>query len=830
MFSLVIVIVAIALAALLALASLYYGGPVLASAGANTRATTAISQSSQVLAAAELYQVDHRAWPPSMDVLLHAEYLKSVPVLKALDGTATPWTQPQAGAPTFWTVKAMDTEACRRVNLKARGDDGVYRKARPGFVVQCFGESAPYTVVTTREGAGEYPGLEAILRFFDDRELGFDPSGGGWALEPSGGGTGQPETPVVDTGNSGGGYLGGDLQVSLPGQGGIGSNTVQVGNLGSNGKGQVVLDFTNTGSSPWTVGKVGTCGDYRVVASSCTGIVAPGQTCQVTVEAGPFPDLTEPRDLKGCVTVETDKGSARVELEGKVYPSAPGPVQVGITTNDSRDTGSLLVFPDTEVGQTSYKWMRVQNAGDTITYQTPPFTLAAPFSIAVNECQGKQAPGAYCWVRLAFTPTAAVVYPGASNPLKLQANGQALTIGLSGKGTPAPVSGVSVLPASLEWAKTFATGQETQEVTVRNNGQTVLTLPQPPVVSAGAEAFMVQSTTCGASLARNATCKVVVRFFPDKAQNYEGKLRVTITELDAQEVALAGTAVNPLVANSAVMSGLAPGAPISGAPDLASSWKLASGVALDPSRLVLSVASTLPAGLSLDPVTRQITGTPQADYGDMGVFVTIAGRYMDRFSATQTVQLAGGRAGALFKVGFSGDSLQDYLKDSVSGTVLSSSGATLVSAATPSGKALQLTTSSNVVLPSDPRLNLTGDFTVEFMARTLTKTSGGTLLGSDYFAGINNQFQLNQDAVVGRMGVYNGSWRSAVFPGVDSSQWHLYRFERRGALLHISVDDQTKTVPWAGALNLSGGRIGGLRGYAGGSFAGEMARIAIYKD
>lgn len=616
MFSLVITLVAIALAVALSLAAIFYGVPALKEAGAKARATALVEQSAQVLGAAELFFVERKSWPSSAEELVQQAYLKGLPVFRGAGAVPTEWTQPMPQAPTFWVLRSTDADACRQVNLKARGDNGVYRRARAGLLTQCFGESAPFTTVTTRSGlSGANAGLDVVIEFFDDPSLGYAPDGGGWALEPTGvGGTPIDPGTAPDSGTSGGAFLDGKLQISLPGHGGIGSNTVNVGSVSSNGTIRQELQLSNSGSTPWTVGAVRTCGDFRVGSSTCSGTLQPGQSCSVVVEAGPYPSLIEPRVLQGCIEMDTSEGSVRVPLTGSVQPSAPGPVQIGVTTQDPRDTANLLIFPDTEVGQTSYKWVRVQNVGDRLTYGSPPLVLSAPFSVVESTCSGQQAVNEYCQARLAFSPTAAVLYAGDDHPLQLKANGRTVQVGLSGKGVPKPVAGVSVLPAQLDLGSVFALGQYTSTVTVRNNGDTVLSLKEIPSITAGEDAWRVSATTCGATIARNGSCSISLQFSPDVARVFEGQLRLVFAEQSIGEkvVRALGTAINPLLPKDLLIAEIPVGRSYTSSPDLGDGWSLGTGVALVKSQLQVSLdpSTPLPEGLVFDALTRRVTGTP----------------------------------------------------------------------------------------------------------------------------------------------------------------------------------------------------------------------------
>ncbi len=80
MFSLIITVIAIALVAALAVATLYYGGEVFVSQHAKTAAATLDAQAQQVFAASQAYYQDHQAWPANVAVLAAGgRYLSAAP-------------------------------------------------------------------------------------------------------------------------------------------------------------------------------------------------------------------------------------------------------------------------------------------------------------------------------------------------------------------------------------------------------------------------------------------------------------------------------------------------------------------------------------------------------------------------------------------------------------------------------------------------------------------------------------------------------------------------------------------------------------------------------
>lgn len=164
MFSLIITIVSIALVAALALATLYYGGSAIERGNASARATELLTQSQQLLAAADLYRADKGAWPPSMEALVEQGYLRQVPqYTAAADSTgfsrsavaaaasAITWEMPAAGKPTFVLAGVTQQEVCKEVNRKSRGDNGILKKAYTSAVTQCYGELSALKVVVSRE-------------------------------------------------------------------------------------------------------------------------------------------------------------------------------------------------------------------------------------------------------------------------------------------------------------------------------------------------------------------------------------------------------------------------------------------------------------------------------------------------------------------------------------------------------------------------------------------------------------------------------------------------------------------------------------------------------
>ncbi|MCC5611009.1 choice-of-anchor D domain-containing protein [Nostoc sp. CHAB 5834] len=644
MFTLIISLVSIALVAALALTSIYYGGASWVERQAKANATTAISQATQVLGAAELHLVGQGSWPDTVDDLIASNYLKSSPVL--MD---TAWVQPLAGVPTFWAKKSVDEETCKAVNLASRGDNGIYRAARPGLVTQCFGTKASYTVVTTRLAPGA-PGLDVIFFVEDDEELLYDETGGGWAVPPTvgspssggGGGSGIGGPPSgADMGTSGGGYFGGNVQASFPGRGDLGGSNLGIGSFVGSGKVVETIEFTNTGSGPSNLGGAGGYGDANLIGSTCSGILAVGSSCYLTIQIGPFTGLTGQRPLVGGVWQEFDGKAAHVGISGSVYPGPLPDLPLAVETDDPNDSAGRLMFPDTPVGASSYKWVRTQNIGDPLVFNNPGASAVSPYSIVQTDCAVNLPTGDSCRTRLRFTPPAQAEYINAPYYFTIGANNKVARLELSGRGIAPTNSGITLSTTKVDFGKLPATGEHVDGLTVTNSGSSAINFAKAMEITPASSPFTVKASTCAATLPPGETCTVWVRFAPIDAQEFSGALVIDVQGLGQQEVSLTGQADNPLQSQKITVPRATRGVPYTVSPDFAQAFSLASGVPVANDQLELSLdpALSLPQGMVFDKVTRKLSGTPNANTIEEGNSFKILARYQNRFSGEQEFTL-----------------------------------------------------------------------------------------------------------------------------------------------------------------------------------------------
>lgn len=156
MFSLIITLISIALVAALALASLYYGGPVFNQGAARAKVAQIQNAFQQLSGANELYKADTGAYAQSLNELVAQQYLKSIPVAQADQGLlgsayaadSFSFSMVAPGINTF-AASMVSVDICKEVNKQAFGVEGVLAAphALDSVTIQCYGPDADHLVV-----------------------------------------------------------------------------------------------------------------------------------------------------------------------------------------------------------------------------------------------------------------------------------------------------------------------------------------------------------------------------------------------------------------------------------------------------------------------------------------------------------------------------------------------------------------------------------------------------------------------------------------------------------------------------------------------------------
>lgn len=662
MFSLVLSIVSIALVALLVLAAVYYGGGALSKAGSRAEATKLLSQSTQVLGAAELFYTDNQRWPDSIDEMVLNEYLLESPIQYRASSSLTnavlaawnlpavqaaeeelngsegphgneeatgknevvPWAAPSKGNPTYWVYKAIAQEVCRELNRMARGDDGVYAGIVPGLVTQCFGVKAPYTVVTTREASSEY--WKMFVEEWngaDDIHISKDFE---WSITPSEEvrhpiGPSVPGEHHTSNGSTNGEYFGGAIVISHNGQN---TNSPEFGSVGEGGRtsitiignGNVVLEGVKANN-----------GFNATLLCPVPTTLADGQTCTIEIK---FPSKTTCTDMSGIISLTTSQGTALITNSARVCPEESNDnVSVGLgSTKQPADTVYQWWFKDTHIGESSVKNVRIGNPGKSpLSIESATLGVKPPFSIANNDCPSLLWPGSSCILTLRFSPTVVSKYGNNSYPLTLVNQTGTSTYYLNGNALAAKTTGYSVYPNPLVIAPAYATGNYTGTVTVRNMGSERMYIDKIPELD-GDAAFTIKNSNCnGSGLSINQSCYVIVEVAPQNIGIIEANLGFSLEEQGEETIKIIADAQPPF----AMLGGtLAKGFPRGAykSPDMSSYIKWKSNSSFDKSLMSIDALS-LPQGLRYNPDSGLIEGTLPANVVPGDYNITLVAKYND---------------------------------------------------------------------------------------------------------------------------------------------------------------------------------------------------------
>ena len=440
MISLIITIVSIALVTLISIAAIFYGGPALNKSATLAQATESINQGNQVLAAMDLYRVDHGQYPASMNELVTQGYLTEIPTLKLSEkdffdkalaqSVSNQWSIPVARLPVVWisvpSQNSLKTEICKAVNFKARKHNGILKRIQATPEPQCYGaSSSDLRIVMSRSTLA----LEQVVSS-DPQQ--WDPSGilppdndDKWFEPPTQGGVGPSNSnPPVTT------SLG-----TLAAQSGL-----NFGSLSSGQSSLLSFVYSNTGTAALTGIQSSISSNPHLVleANNCGTAVAPislnpGQQCTFSVRYSPL--LAETLTASVSVSSSATNSPVSLQLQGQASVSPP-PITsttASLTANTFTDFGTLTT------GQEASLTFTYSNTGSIAATGVQAFLTESPYlTIQNNTCgtslsPGTVNPGQNCAVTVRYAPLVAesmaetlTVQSSASNsPHSLALQGQA---------------------------------------------------------------------------------------------------------------------------------------------------------------------------------------------------------------------------------------------------------------------------------------------------------------------------------------------------------------------------------------------------------------------
>jgi len=198
-------------------------------------------------------------------------------------------------------------------------------------------------------------------------------------------------------------------------------------------------------------------------------------------------------------------------------------------------------------------------------------------------------------------------------------------VGLGGGAPAEPGALVLEAPNAGDFGPTASHTSTDRVVTVRNDSGAPVAL-DPPALT-GDSAFSINQTTCGTSLAVGASCSVTVRYSPTLAPgNQSAAHTATLTVAPGATASLQASTYNPVSMQTSALPAAVLNqayAPLSFADYLDVSNETTPDLGL----VTWEAQGTLPAGMTFNPATAQLSGTPTALTAPTGTDFTVVASY-----------------------------------------------------------------------------------------------------------------------------------------------------------------------------------------------------------
>ena len=316
---------------------------------------------------------------------------------------------------------------------------------------------------------------------------------------------------------------------------------------GSTATAQTVT-LTNSGNGPLTIAGTPVIGgtnpaDFAQSATTCTGTLAAAASCTISITFTPAAAST---NYAATLTVTDNSGNVANSTQSVTLGGAGAAPPVTAPIATLSPTTSLF-FTGTNTGTTSgplaVTFSNTGNATLTGISISIGGTASSAFTKTTN-CTATLAPAASCSIYVSFTPTATGSY-AATLSVADSATGSPQTLALSGTGV-APQALLSATTITFP-ATTINTTSASLSVTLSNPGTAMLTgISIGALTGTGAANFAESpATTCGATLAVNASCTISATFTPTATTSYVATISVTSSATTTpQTISLSGTGAN----------------------------------------------------------------------------------------------------------------------------------------------------------------------------------------------------------------------------------------------------------------------------------------------
>jgi len=312
--------------------------------------------------------------------------------------------------------------------------------------------------------------------------------------------------------------------------------------------------LTNAGGNVVYLGAASTTNpDFVITGGTCGATLAAGATCATDVAFAP--------SARGGV-------NAALQIVGSnVAPASAAALRSKATTATTNTASALLLASGAQFGElrlpesmtfgtlvlhadSRLQILELRNTGNG-PIAISNITVSGPFTMT-NDCGATLAVGASCTIAVTFNPVSLGTANGTLNVVTDAVGGaRAIALGATVIADARPV--VRITPTVLGFGNhQIGTQSNAQRITITNEGAQVanllpIAIVQPESVGTGeAKAEFTATSTCGATLAPQATCFADIVFRALGFGERKGELQVLSNSPDSpQKASLAGTGCRP---------------------------------------------------------------------------------------------------------------------------------------------------------------------------------------------------------------------------------------------------------------------------------------------
>lgn len=271
----------------------------------------------------------------------------------------------------------------------------------------------------------------------------------------------------------------------------------------------------NSGTSSITIsGDTLSGSGYSVAGLTLPKTLNAGQTTKFTIEFSPAKTGT----VSGSLRVLSNAANSTITVP--LYGDGVTSQELGYATASP----IIAQFGNVPVGIENTEIIDVKNTGAKGLLITSVTANGTGFSVSSISTPVSLAPGNSTRFTVGFLPKSAGSVTGSVSIKSTAADSQ-LTIVLSGTGIGSSPQ-LAVTPASLAFGNVNVSGSATQQITLKNTGNSNLTISSDAVHGAGLQVAGVASET---SLTPGQTAVITVEFAPTAAGSITGSVTITST-------------------------------------------------------------------------------------------------------------------------------------------------------------------------------------------------------------------------------------------------------------------------------------------------------------